>query len=122
MSSNFGTSDDEDNLEAGDPIISPVDNRCVLVNQAFTKTRNLGIPLRYLHRYYSDAADLVYHKAVSKLRLLLSASEEAAMRSTSNDDDEEEEEEFDDGGERENYLGRRMPFARSADHLGGDFD
>ena len=64
----------------------------------------------------------MYHKAVSKLRLLLSASEEAAMRSTSNDDDEEEEEEFDDGGERENYLGRRMPFARSADHLGGDFD
>ena len=70
--------------------------------------------------HYSDAADLVYHKAVSKLRLLLSASEEAALRSTSNDDDEEE---FDDGGERENYLGRRrMPFAGSADHLGGDFD
>ena len=62
----------------------------------------------------------MYHKAVSKLRLLLSASEEAALRSTSNDDDEEE---FDDGGEREIYLGRRrMPFAGSADHLGGDFD
>ena len=62
----------------------------------------------------------MYHKAVSKLRLLLSASEEAAMRSTSNED---EEEDFDGGGEREIYLGRRrMPFAGSADHLGSDFD
>ena len=70
--------------------------------------------------HFSDAADLVYHKAVSKLRLLLSASEEAAMRSTSNDDDEE----FEDGGERANPLGQRrpLPFAGSADHLGRDSD
>ena len=66
-------------------------------------------------RRYSDAVDLVYRKAVSKLRALLSASEEAAMRSTSNDDGED----FDDGrGQQASYLGRRLPFAGSVDHLG----
>ena len=42
MSSNFGTSDDEDNLEAGDAIVSPVDNRCASVNQVSTKMSDLA--------------------------------------------------------------------------------
>ena len=42
MSSNFGTSDDEDNLEAEDAVVSPVDNRCAFVNQASTKMSGLA--------------------------------------------------------------------------------
>ena len=67
-----------------------------------------------LPRRYSDAVDLVYRKAVSKLRALLSASEEAALRSTSNDDGED----FEDGRGREDAHLGRLPFAGSVDHLG----